>query len=68
MIIPLASIKNNIMSTKKKNIIIFQNTNGPGPCTSYDEVFFYSTSSCVYPDVFWVFALYNYLRQRVAFF
>ena len=41
MTIPIASIKNKIISTKKRKIIKFQNTTAPGLYTSSCEVFFY---------------------------
>lgn len=52
MTIPIASIKNKIISTQKIKMIKFQNTTAPGQYISYDGVFFYSTAWCVHLVVF----------------
>ena len=38
--IPNKIVRNNIISTQKRKIIKFQNTNGLGLYTSYDVAFF----------------------------
>ena len=40
--IPNKIVRNNIISIQKRKIIKFQNTNDPGPDTSYGVVFFCS--------------------------